>query len=93
MTRYTFLGPVVTGLAKTSGPATGGTKVVIKGTDFNGATSVRFGSAPATSYTVNKAGTRITAYSPPGAAGPVAVTVTTPGGTSPLTSADLFTIL
>ena len=87
---YTFLDPVVTGLSKTSGLTTGGTKVVISGSGFEGATAVTFSAVGATSYTVNKAGTKITAYSPAQSAGQVDVTVTTPAGTSPTSSADLF---
>jgi len=88
---YVFTGPVVTSLSVTAGHTTGGTKVVITGTGFNGATTVRFGAIPASSFTINKAGTKITAYSPPESAGTVDVTVTTPGGTSPLSAGDHFT--
>jgi hypothetical protein len=38
--------------------------VVITGTNFTGATAVRFGAVPATSFTVESA-TQITAISPP----------------------------
>ena len=41
-----------------------------------------FGSVPATSFTVNRAGTKITAYSPPETAGTVDIVVTTPQGPS-----------
>ncbi len=41
---FTFVpAPTVTGLAPTSGPASGGTSVVITGTGFTGATAVQFG--------------------------------------------------
>jgi hypothetical protein len=90
--RFTFLGPVVTGLSNGSGLTTGGTKVVIKGSDFQGATAVEFGSVSAGGFTVNKAGNKITVYSPAQSAGQVDVTVTTPGGTSPTSSADLFIV-
>ncbi len=88
--QYTFLGPVVTALSRHSTLITGGTKVVITGTDFQGTTAVHFGSVDATSFTVNKAGTKITTYSPAEPAGQVDVTVTTPGGTSPTSSADQY---
>ena len=42
----------------------GGTKVVITGKGFTGASSVKFGSLNAESYVVNKAGTKITAFTP-----------------------------
>ena len=55
--------------------------MTITGTDFTGATAVKFGTTAATGFTVNSA-TSITATAPAGAAGTVDVTVTTPGGTS-----------
>ena len=90
--RYTFLAPVVKGLTPSSGLTTGGKKVVITGSSFQGTTAVHFGSVEATSFSVNTAGTKITAYSPPEAAAQVDVTVTTPGGTSATSSADLFIV-
>ncbi|GAA1303926.1 hypothetical protein GCM10009658_61720 [Planotetraspora silvatica] len=81
---YTYVAvpaPVISALAPDQGPVAGGTVVVITGTGFTGATSVRFGSVTA-SFTVNS-GTQITATAPPAAASmPVLVTVTTPGGVS-----------
>ena len=88
---FTYAGPVITKLSKTAGQTAGGLKVVISGSGFQGASSVRFGTVPATSYTVNKGGTKITAFSPALPVGTVDVTVTTPGGTSPTSSADQFT--
>ncbi|MEV5957562.1 IPT/TIG domain-containing protein [Streptomyces sp. NPDC051987] len=73
--------PVITGVAPTSGPTSGGTSVTITGTGFTGATAVNFGATPAASFTVISAG-QITAVTPPGSPGGAAVTVTTPGGTS-----------
>ena len=90
--RYVYTGPVITALNRTGGPASGGTKVVIMGSGFTGATSVLFGSVAATGVTVNRGGTKITAYSPAQAPGTVDVTVTTPGGTSPLVGADQFVV-
>ncbi|MES4901618.1 MULTISPECIES: IPT/TIG domain-containing protein [unclassified Streptomyces] len=66
-------------LNPTQGPAAGGNPVVITGTNFTGATSVKFGTKSAT-FTVNSA-TQITATAPSGN-GVVGVTVTTPGGTT-----------
>ena len=54
--------------------------VTITGSGFTGATSVRFGSAGAASFSV-ASDSSITATAPPGS-GAVGVTVTTPGGTS-----------
>ncbi|WP_081706275.1 IPT/TIG domain-containing protein [Nocardia sp. CNY236] len=72
--------PTISSISPTSGPATGGTGVVITGTDFTGAATVRFGTI-ATVFTIDSA-TRITASAPPGTVGVVSVTVTTPEGTS-----------
>src|SRR5207244_7252115 len=76
-------------VSPTSGPAGGGTSVVVSGTNFSGATGVSFGATPAASFTVNNAG-QITAVAPSGS-GQVDVTVTTPAGTSAVVAADRFT--
>ncbi|UAK31851.1 IPT/TIG domain-containing protein [Nocardia asteroides] len=73
--------PVVASAVPGSGPATGGNTVTLVGNGFTGATAVRFGATPASSYTV-VSDTQITAVAPAGAAGPVAVTIATAGGTS-----------
>ena len=85
-------GPAITKISPTSGPPTGNTTVSITGTNFTGATAVDFGTVAATNYKVNSS-TSITATSPPQSAGPVDVTVTTPLGTSPDTSADQYIYL
>ena len=82
--------PAVTALSPTKGPTTGNTLVTITGTGFTGATAVKFGTKAGTSKTVVSA-TKITIRSPAHAAGIVNVTVTTPGGTSAISSADRFT--
>ena len=81
--------PEVTEISPATGPATGGTSVTITGTDFTGVTAVDFGSAAATSYTVDSA-TQITATSPAGT-GTVDVTVATIDGTSVQRAQDRFT--
>ncbi len=73
--------PSVTGLSSASGPKAGGTTITITGAGLGEASAVSFGSEKAASYTVNSP-TSITAVSPAGD-GTVAVTVTTPRGTSP----------
>jgi hypothetical protein len=73
--------PTITTLSPTTGSTAGGTMVTLTGTNFTGATGVSFGGTASTLYTVNSV-TSITATSPAHAAGPVSVTVTTPGGTS-----------
>jgi hypothetical protein len=79
--------PTVKQVEPNTGPAAGGTSVTLRGTNFNGTTAVRFGSANATTFTVNS-GTSITAVSPAltGGSAIVDVTVTTPEGTSPITT-------
>jgi YVTN family beta-propeller protein len=88
--RYTYLAlPTVTALSPVTGPVTGGTSVIITGTNLTGATGVKFGLASAI-FTVDSA-TQVTATSPAGSAGAVDVTVTTPSGTSATSAADQFT--
>src|SRR5450432_1751529 len=87
---YTYVAPpTISGLAPTSGPAFGGTSVVITGTDFTGATAVQFGGIAAASYTVTSP-TQITATTAAGT-GAVTVRVTTTNGTG--TSSGTFTFL
>ena len=77
---FTYLRPVVNEVAPSHGPAVGGTKVQIVGHNLSGATTVDFGSVPATSVTVISAD-KVTAISPAGT-GTVNVRVTTPSGKS-----------
>lgn len=81
--------PVVTAVAPSSGPTSGGTSVVITGTGFTGTTAVRFADAPAASFTVNSP-TQITAVTPAASPGAAPITVTTPGGTSGVSSDAYF---
>src|SRR6516164_6782560 len=88
--RFTYgSAPTVTNVNPNTGPTSGGASVTITGTNFSGATAVRFGSNAAGSFTVDSA-TQITATSPAGV-GTVDVTVTTAGGTSAISSGDRFT--
>ena len=87
---FTFMqSPAVTGISPSIGPSGGGTTVTITGYNFGSATAVKFGSVPATSYTVNT-NTIITATSPTGT-GTVDVTVSTSYGTTAAVAADQFT--
>ncbi|MDQ1484414.1 MAG: hypothetical protein QOJ62_107 [Actinomycetota bacterium] len=70
--------PTITSFTPTSGPAIGGTSVVITGTAFTTTTAVAFGGTPATSYIVDS-DTQITAFSPAGA-GAVTINVVSVGG-------------
>ncbi len=84
--------PVITSVSPGAGVVGGGTAVAIVGTDFTGATSVKFGTTNAASFIVNS-DTSISAVSPAQGIEPASVhiTVTSPLGTSLQTSADLFT--
>jgi hypothetical protein len=82
--------PVVTTIDTPSGPMSGGTVVVLTGTNFTGATAVAFGDVPATTFTVDSA-TQITVHSPPQVSATVDITVTTPSGTSGTSPNDQFT--
>jgi hypothetical protein len=82
--------PVVTDVDPNGGLTTGGTEVVITGTDLDGATKVTFGGTKSTDFTVDS-DTQITATAPAHAAGTVQVQVTTAAGASPDTSADDYT--
>jgi hypothetical protein len=82
--------PKITAVVPASGPATGGTTVTITGAGFTGATAVTFGKTPAAGFTVNSGG-KITVISPAHTAATVAITVTTPYGTTPLVTADKYT--
>jgi hypothetical protein len=67
--------------------------VIIRGHALQGTTSVLFGSTAAASYTVNAAGTAITAYSPAESQGLVDIRVASATGTSGITTADHYTFL
>ena len=73
--------PTLTALAPSSGPTSAGTVVTLIGTNLATASAVTFGGT-AVSFTV-VSDTQITAVAPAGPSGPVTVTVTTAGGTSP----------
>jgi len=91
--RFTYqVPPTVAKLSSKSGPAAGGTSVTITGSEFTGASSVSFGQASASSYTVNSASS-ITAIAPPSIGGSVDVRVTNTAGTSAASSKDHFKYL
>jgi len=73
------IAPTVATFSPSSGFTTGGSQVTITGTDFEGASSVFFGSVPAT-FSV-KSESEITATVPVGT-GSVPISVTTPAGTA-----------
>jgi hypothetical protein len=73
--------PTLTAVVPGQGPASGGNTVTLSGTNLSAVTQVLFGGTAASSFTVVSA-TQITAVVPPGIEGSVAVTVSTPGGTT-----------
>jgi hypothetical protein len=78
--------PQVTSLSPDHGPA--GTSVTISGTNFGGASIVKFGTTAAASFSV--VGGTVTAVAPAGS-GTVDVTVTGPDGTGATNAGDKFT--
>ncbi|MGA5823673.1 IPT/TIG domain-containing protein [Kitasatospora sp. NPDC094028] len=75
------LPPVLFVDSPNAGPAAGGNIVALTGLGLNAATQVHFGSAPATIVAGDVLGFSLVVAAPPGS-GTVAVTVTTPNGTS-----------
>jgi hypothetical protein len=84
------LAPVVSSLSPASGDPAGGNAVRIAGLYLDGATSVTFGSTPASSFSVDSA-SQITAIAPASAASTVDVRVTGPGGSSEVGGEDRYT--
>ena len=82
--------PFVSSLEPATGPTTGATPVLITGGNFAEASAVSFGSTKATSYEVLSPG-EIRAVSPAQSSGTVTVTVTTPKGTSGVSSGSQYT--
>ena len=82
----------VTGLllSPVAGSTAGGTAVKLSAPEVSKATAVSFGSAKASEIEVNSPN-EITAVTPPGTEGQVAVTVTTPEGSTHKNSEDMFT--
>jgi len=83
-------GITVSGVSPASGPASGGTGVVVSGSGFTGVTSVTFGGEPATSvYVVDS--TTVTAVTPARTTtGAVDVVVTGPTGSGTNTNGYIY---
>ena len=73
--------PTITAVSPPNGPNSGGTTIVILGTNFTGTSRVQVGGINATRFEVLGDRT-ITAVTPAGAVGLATVTVTTAGGTA-----------
>lgn len=80
----------ITSLGTTSGASTGGTSVVLLGSNFTGATAVSFGGIPAASFTIDSA-SQITAVTPAHTAGICDVAIIDANGMSAPVAADRFT--
>jgi hypothetical protein len=87
--KFTYLGPAVTGLSPNGGPAHGGTEVTISGSRFSEATTVKFGPTQA-DFTVIDNNT-IVAIAPTRPLGGVHVRVTSGEGVSRTNAADVYT--
>ena len=81
---FTYIGSTSVGISSASpatGPTSGGTVVTVNGTGFQSGAAVAFGSTQSTAVTVVSS-TRISAMSPTGSSGTVAITVTDPDAQS-----------
>lgn len=87
---FLFGAPTITSLSPSFGPTSGGNTVTIRGSGFQGTTSVDFGPYSATSFTV-VSDRRIDVTVPTGAATNVTVSVSSGSGTSPSTPAAIYT--
>ena len=87
---YMSAAPTVAGVSPSIGPVAGGTVVTITGTNLANAAAVNFGTAAVTSL-ISDSATQIVVVSPAVTSiGAVNVYVTTPGGTSATSPANLF---
>jgi len=82
--------PTVTGVSPNTGPETGGTSVIVSGTNFTGATAVRFDFTQATSFVVDS-DTQITAIAPAHIPQVIGVFVTNATGESLNSDLDNYT--
>ena len=83
--------PAVTSVSPTGGSIAGGNTVTVNGNNLTGATAVDFGTHAGSNVVVNGGGTSLTVKAPAQSAGTVDVTVTSPAGTSAISSADKYT--
>ncbi len=81
--------PRATSISPAEGSSAGGTAVEIEGTNLAGASGVKFGSRTVTPSWIREDGALLRAVTPPGT-GTVDVTITTPSGTSAVSSRSRF---
>lgn len=86
---YIYGIPTVSSISPVTGPPSGGTTVVVNGSNFTQDASIKFGPATATVTNVASNGTFAIAHSPAGT-GSVDVRVSTAAGTSAASINDLF---
>jgi hypothetical protein len=84
--------PTLTSVSPTRGPAAGGNTVTINGTNFVSGSTVKFGTTASPSVTFVSS-TQVKAKAPAHTPGLVNVTVTTPGGTTPIVTGDHYTFV
>jgi hypothetical protein len=91
---YTYVTstPILTSLSPISGPVTGGTAVIVTGTNLTGTTGITFDGVAATAVTVVN-DTTVTALTPANSAGLVDVILTNPDGSSTLPNAYTYIAL
>jgi hypothetical protein len=88
--RFTYaVRPTVSGVSPKEGSETGGTTVMVTGTNFTSGSTVHFGASAATNVKVSSTSS-LSAVSPAGT-GSVNISVTNAGGTSSANTADKFT--
>lgn len=75
------LTPVIELVEPVYGPIEGGSRIILTGTGFTGATSLKIRGVEATGLVVDSA-TEVHAFTPALPAGPADITLTTPGGTT-----------
>jgi hypothetical protein len=83
--------PTVTGVSPSTGPEAGGTIVTIAGTSLTNTVEVDFGGVSVPFGVIDD--NTLIALTPAGSDGSMDVTVTTDGGTSATSAADLYTIV
>ena len=87
---FAYGAPTVASIAPDAGPVAGGQDVIVAGNGFVPGATVYFGDTLSPSVTILSSGNGLVAVAPPGTAGPVDLTVTTPAGTSPITLKDAY---
>jgi IPT/TIG domain len=88
--RFAYVMPTVSSVSPNVGSVAGGQTVTIRGTNLTGAVIVAFGVAETANATV-VSDTELTVTAPPNDPGMIDVVVTTPKGTSLVTTRDRYT--